>query len=926
MSTTITVSTNAELLNAFETLSQGAGGTILLQGSEVFSLDRTMWQAEGNAAVTITSLDTDAPATMSHVRLVGRSNVTIDSVIIDPTLASQPVQFGVNVSSVDGFSILNSQVTGGATGPFYGETESPFGADLIQIRSSRNIEIDGNLLEAGFQGVHLFEVNDISITDNTMRHMQGDGIRIAGVQDLRIEGNFMHDFYGAPWDTNHGDYIQFWGAGIPQNNERIEIRDNILQAGEGTQYQMIFGRNEDFHITGEHFKDFVIEGNVISGSHWHMMSLGHIENLTVRHNTLVWDRSTAVVTDAGIVPSSGANGWLAHDDSLNVVIENNIAGIYRGEVGDNATVLYGDPRDPGHYTNHFVNLDDAGAANFANIVMRPDSPWNGIYGAPMTWTTEDSGPAGPVAMFRVEPSNTSVVTLDASLSRTADGRIAPDGTEFRWLFEDGAVLTGRSVAVDFAEPGTHRFTLMMHAGDGDWQGVGHAVQIRDPALISVTISEAGVSDASGQGTRLFIHGAPDPAAVIEDGRFLLNGSSRIETGRDGHLYNLPSFAMGFDIELVPGSWGQMFMLHGSMGLRLDSGGALIFDLDTVDGPFQARSEAGVLDGGTHRVAISYDSAAGRMHILVDGAVVAEAEATGQTRPAQFWQPTWGHAWGQKTVEGWISDIAMSSEPLVQGAGATTPDHVIGTPLPNDPTAPDASESDILEPESPGPESPEPESPEPETPDPVEEDHGALPVEPVMPLLDGFTLDPVTQQAQLRFLDDAHVTLAEDGYSIHLDGDRDAVVIGRLREFEASQRLGYSVEFTRGMGEGSDGMLVWHNNWMGLQIGEGSMAVLVGWGRGQRSFTIEDPGLAAGDRGRVTVLADAQQDRLQVIVNDRVVLDETDTDISFARPGGRDAGWSLGTSSGDWFAGEVHDFRVSDRFEFLDHFAVDSPFG
>jgi len=65
-----------------------------------------------------------------------------------------------------------------------------------------------------------------------------------------------------------------------------------------------------------------------------------------------------------------------------------------------------------------------------------------------------------------------------------------------------------------------------------------------------------------------------------------------------------------------------------------------------------------------------------------------------------------------------------------------------------------------------------------------------------------------------------------------------------------------------------------------------------------------------------VLVDAETDRLQVVVDDVLVLDEQGTDFDFVGAGGREWGWSLGTAWNRWFEGEVYDFQVSDDFAFV----------
>lgn len=55
----------------------------------------------------------------------------------------------------------------------------------------------------------------------------------------------------------------------------------------------------------------------------------------------------------------------------------------------------------------------------------------------------------------------------------------------------------------------------------------------------------------------------------------------------------------------------------------------------------------------------------------------------------------------------------------------------------------------------------------------------------------------------------------------------------------------------------------------------------------------------------------------MLVNDRLLLDEQETDFHIVGAGGREWGWSLGTAWNRFFDGDIHDFRLGDRFEFLE---------
>ncbi|MEM7622871.1 MAG: hypothetical protein AAF235_06670, partial [Planctomycetota bacterium] len=89
----------------------------------------------------------------------------------------------------------------------------------------------------------------------------GDAVRIAGMQDMLVEGNHLHSMLGTPHAINHADMIQFWGTNAKQNTERVTIRENVISTGDGPTYQMIFGGNDEKRKNGWLFEDIVIERN-----------------------------------------------------------------------------------------------------------------------------------------------------------------------------------------------------------------------------------------------------------------------------------------------------------------------------------------------------------------------------------------------------------------------------------------------------------------------------------------------------------------------------------------------------------------------------------------------------------------------------------------------------------------------------------------
>lgn len=161
----------------------------------------------------------------------------------------------------------------------------------------------------------------------------------------------------------------------------------------------------------------------------------------------------------------------------------------------------------------------------------------------------------------------------------------------------------------------------------------------------------------------------------------------------------------------------------------------------------------------------------------------------------------------------------------------------------------------------------------------------------------------------------NVRLEADGesYSLVFEGEKSYLNLGRLEDFQDSGHLAFTVEFARDEADGSTQRLVWNHKKIGLDLKDDGLRVKIGgdW------FEAEDLGLNDTDTHRISVLVDQDTDQLQVLVDDLLVLNETDTDLDFVGNGGREWGWRIGTPWGRDVDGTLTDFRIDDDFHFVD---------
>ena len=129
---------------------------------------------------------------------------------------------------------------------------------------------------------------------------------------------------------------------------------------------------------------------------------------------------------------------------------------------------------------------------------------------------------------------------------------------------------------------------------------------------------------------------------------------------------------------------------------------------------------------------------------------------------------------------------------------------------------------------------------------------------------------------------------------------------------------FSVDFSRQPDSGGGQRLVWNHLKAGLSLSADGLVVQVATAdQGLKSFAIKGLGLNDTDKHNAAVLIDAMHDRLQVVLDDNVVLDVSNVDFDIVGAGGREWGWTLGSAWNHDFTGDVYAFSVDTHFDFID---------
>ena len=939
MSRTIHVASRSELLTA---LAASTGGeTILLAPGDygkLFLGASSGFPVQFPSEVTITSADPENRAVFSEFDLRGASNLTFDGVVFDYTFSEGDPNWmrPFVMNGADNITIRNSVFDGDVTQGRNELIDGSGNAIGLGIRAgSSNIRIEDNEFHTFHRGISVSNSSDLAITGNELHSLRMDGMNFSQVQRVLIEDNHIHTFRRSNDPSDHADMIQFWTNGTTEPSEDVVIRGNRLDIAEGDRSQLIFMRNDlvDRGLAGEemHYRNFLIEENVIYGSHSHGISIGATDGLTIRNNAVLYaNPEVPLGTPVPLVQVPRIN---VNTNSTDVLIEHNATSAITGWNGQadwtvqmNAFVQAQDPLAPGYYGDVFVGS----SLGLANGVHDYQALPGGMLDVLQAGASDILAPVGhglaPAFHVIQDPENAALRSFDARFS-AFDGKPVPPDAEFLWSFGDGLTATGPVVAHAFPDGGRYDVTLAVRLPDG--------TQAESAAQVSVAGS--GVVALGEGGFRGMAFGV-DTLIAPMDGDELALGERGVAAsiGRNhiSPIFSAESFEINFSLAAAHAeASGELFRLHGSFIASVTGAGELSVRLFTEGGERRlTTSGADLLDTEDGR-SVQMLVENGRLSVMVDGTEVGATDVPDAISFGGRHALNFGNQWGRANFEGALTEFEINVDMADYEAARLLRDAtVVAEPAPVEPA-----------PVEPAPEA-EPlkefmDLKAPETPTSSDLAEPDTPAEDKMPAEDGawrnifhdddwdgyaLPLDTFTERHETMLRDDAALVETEHGLAIRLDGDQDHVRLGRMQEFEQSDRIGFSIDFTRGEVGGGEERLVWNHQKIGLTLREDAIIIHAGTAEnGFRQFRIDDAGVGTTEMTRATVMLDAAEDRLQVLVNDQLVLDEQDTDFEIV--GGREWGWSLGTAWNRFFDGEIHDFRLGDRFEFLDGTPQDNLF-
>jgi hypothetical protein len=913
MSRNIHVSTSQALYQALENAE--AGDTILLGGGNYgdFTLNaKAGFDLTFPSDVTIKSLDVDDPAVFTGMALHKVENLSFDGITFDYTFQEGDTVRTLPFLMQDSadISIVNSTFDGDR---LLDDIRDPDGLGTgigLSVRASENVVISGNEFFDFHRGAVFSETQNLTVSQNDVYDMRSDGFNFVEVTGVLIEENYIHDFRAAYESGDHRDMIQFWTNGTSTPSSDIVIRNNQLDIGEGSFTQSIFMRNEavDAQGGGEDmfYQNVLIEENHIYNGHLHGITVGETDGLTIRNNTIV------AIEDDMNPDASNSGVWIpainVKDASTAVVIQANATSAINADitqsdwtVKNNAYIQNTDPYGLGYYDDVFITssmgLDESGHA----YIAKPDQML-AVLQAGATALHEFPAAASRDALFDVQSisDNENTKLLDASLTAETLADAGIINAQYLWTFEDGHTATGVQVAHEFSQAGAHDVALSVVLPNGTEYTADGIVDIRGGAMLSFD-GDQGSFKAFAYGEQAYFA----PLASVQDGALQLGAAGSVASV-DREVFDgmRGSDALDLDFTFSGSGTGEIFRMHGSFIASINVEGELVFQAFNSDNQKSTVESTGLRlnDGQSHEISINI--VGGSLELHVDGQLIDDTDFSGSLPTSGSWDLVFGNPWGRPNFEGEISSFEVAAGEVLEPLEPFTLQTYHAAPeavdVPNIHYAPGTDvETNTVEINT------------PEEDLEKEETSGSDVQESLSEVRqDRF---PVVEEDRLL---EAISYKGENGEGMQLTGNGDHVDIGRLREFEDSEAIGFTVDFEASEASNDVSRLIWNHLKLGLTLtGDELLVQAATADEGFKSFKTEGLELAKGELHTATVLVDGASDRLQLIVNNEVVLDVDDTDFDIIDAGGHEWGWTVGTPWHRHFVGDVAELQVSDRFEF-----------
>lgn len=216
-------------------------------------------------------------AVLTGVKLVGVSGLTLSNCLIDVPGAPK---FAIEIRNFADVAVEDCEIRGPVVDQvgLNGVMQGVLARDGRRLRLSRN-NIHNLRIGIGYAGAE-----DVRIEGNHIHDIAGDAIRGCGSR-IRILGNRATNLF--LWNKDHLDFVQFsvaWCDG--QGGSDILIAGNDFRRGRGHQAQGVFMRGS----ATARYSGVVIENNGMVGTNFNGVFVSFADGVVVDNNFVQQDK------------------------------------------------------------------------------------------------------------------------------------------------------------------------------------------------------------------------------------------------------------------------------------------------------------------------------------------------------------------------------------------------------------------------------------------------------------------------------------------------------------------------------------------------------------------------------------------------------------------------------------------------------------
>jgi hypothetical protein len=643
--------------------------------------------------VTIKSASSSNPAVFTGMTLNNVSNLTFDSVKFSYTAAS-----GANVEACpfqaqgsSNISFHNSVFAGSLATGVSTEADGLGTGVGLRVITSSNVTVDSNSFVNWWRGANFGGDSGITFTNNDMHGARDDEVDFSGVQQVLIQGNYLHDHGTTYADLDHPDMIQFWTAGTASPTSSVVIDSNYIDSGSGQWSQSIFLGNElvTSGAAGQsmYYQNITITNNVIHNAHENAIYVAYANGLNIDNNTLLYNAASGQYGQVSIPSISLPAG------SENVLVDNNITpAMYLPsnsgwQIQNNLIVQSADPFLPNYVGDLFVDPFAGGASTLAGLRAVPGGLIDQLgVGSKLThFNTAPSSLDGYIVAKEGTQLSLLKETLDASHIYGPKGAVSTSGATVSWNFGDGTTGSGLTPTHAYQQLGTYDVTATVHLSTGQSINLTKVIKVQSPVALDANFN-SGAQDLSGMADPVTVNPAVTYEAGLSGQAVRLNGKCIAFTSNAG-FFNNHAFTAMFDFKKDAGNTtesGTALLFNGSFSITVDANGVTA---RLPNGEYLYAKNVGA-DSNWHRVGLAFSGDTGVASLYVDGHLFAQAtDLSGVVQSGLVGQPFFiGSPWNP-CFTGLIDNVAFlrgaisASQAASLASQISTDDPVTGLGLP-----------------------------------------------------------------------------------------------------------------------------------------------------------------------------------------------------------------------------------------------------